>query len=522
MTATVSLPLLPVYLVDALGSSLMIVLAVAALIHVRRLQRLEPANFLWTFFFWLTLTLTALAFSRSFWHLLRYLFILGGHREIWQTIRPYSGGINTIAFCTAAVAIFYYQNTERVVASGRREAEALRLAHAELARANSALGQLNQTLEERVARRTEELQLSEAKFRRLFEASKDMILFCDGEGRVCDINDSGLELLGAAHRNEVIGQPFTSFFLSQEKGRHFRSEILSQGHVKEFECQLKGPADSQRYLMLTAVAMRNEAGEVQGCQVIAIDLSHFKKMTDQLVQSEKMTSVGQLAAGVAHEINTPLGIILGYTQLLAEDFADNPEVHETLAIIEKHTKICRRIVADLLKFSHPSAEQQMRPGDINRCLEEVLSIVEHTLNMDHIFIHRCLAADIPLVLFDPERLRQVFVNLLTNAHHAIGEEGIVGVWSRHHPERGEVEIIIGDTGKGIPPETMSRIFDPFFTTKGVGKGTGLGLSVSFGIINDHNGRIEAYSPPQDQELLAVDMHTAFHVHLPLATGEEEA
>lgn len=520
MTGILTLPLLPVYFVDSVGAGIMILLASLALAYARRLQRLEPTNFLWTFFFWLTLTLTALAISRSLWHLLRYLFIFAGHKEIWQTLRPYSGGFNTLAFCAVAVVTFYYYHTEQVVASGRREAEALRLAHTELAAAHRALGQLNQTLEERVERRTQELRLSEAKFRSLFESTKDMILFCDQQGLICDINDSGLDLLGATSRAEILGRPFIDFFLNPEKGAQFRAGVIAQGHLKEFECQLKGPGETKRYLMLTAAAMRNAAGVFQGCQVIAIDLSHFKKVTDQLVQSEKMTSVGQLAAGVAHEINTPLGIILGYTQLLAEDFENNPEVHETLAIIEKHTKVCRRIVADLLKFSHPSAEQQMRPGDINRCIEEVLAIVEHTLNMDHIFIHRCLAAGIPPVLFDPERLRQVFVNLLTNAHHAIGEEGIVGVWSRSHPETNEVEIIVGDTGSGIAPEAMGRIFDPFFTTKGVGKGTGLGLSVSFGIVNDHSGRIEAHSPPEDPELTAVDMHTAFHVFLPMVAANE--
>ena len=510
-----SLPLLPVYLVDFTGSGLMILLALAAFGHVRRLRRLEPANFLWTFFFWLTLTLIALALSRSFWHLVRYLFLLGGHQEIWQTLRPYSGAINTLAFCTAAVAIFYYQHTEQVVAAGRREAVALRNAHAELAAAHGELHLLNQTLEERVEQRTLELRLSEEKFRSLFEASKDMILFCDRDGLICDINDSGRDLLGFASREEIIGRPLAGFFLNPDKGASFQEQIHRQGHVKEFETRIKGAGETSHYLMLTAVAMRDEAGAFQGCQVIAIDLSDFKKMTDQLIQSEKMTSIGQLAAGVAHEINTPLGIILGYTQLLAEDFENDPEVHETLAIIEKHTKICRRIVADLLKFSRPAAEQQMQPGDVNRCLEEVLAIVEHTLNMNHIYIHRCLAANLPPVSFDAERLRQVFVNLLTNAHHAIGEEGIVGVWSRHHPATGEVEIIIGDTGAGIPPEVMNRIFDPFFTTKGVGRGTGLGLSVSFGIIKDHNGRIEAFSPPREPELAAVDMRTAFHIHLPV-------
>src|SRR3989339_492182 len=255
--------------------------------------------------------------------------------------------------------------------------------------------------------------------------------------------------------------------------------------------------------------------------VISLAITHFKKMMEQLVHSEKMTSVGQLAAGVAHEINTPLGIILGYAQLLEEDFAEQTEVHETLRIIEKQAKICRRIVADLLNFSRQTQEHNKLPGDLNQSLEEVLAIVNHTLNMDHMFVHRCLAENLPKTCFDNERLRQVFVNLLANAHHAIGSEGIIGVWSRWHEEIGQIEIVIGDSGTGIPPEQLGRIFDPFYTTKGVGKGTGLGLSVSFGIIKDHNGRIEVKSPPQEPELAALDIHTTFHVFLPLIAADQK-
>jgi len=520
MTEMLTLPLLPVYLTDSTGAILMLAFSLAAFLYARRLRRLEPKNFLWSFFFWLTITLIALAVSRSLWHLLRYIFMLNDMRETWSLFAPYSGSINSLAFFTVALVTFFYHNTEQVLAMAHNDEKTLRVANRELEKAHSALHQLNLTLEQRVEKRTRELRLSETKFRSLFEASKDMIFFCDQEGRIADINDSGLELLGFTCREDAIGQPLAEFFLDKEKYQQYQETLLLQGHVKDFESQFKGPGATTLYLMLTATAIRNEIGAFQGCEAIAIDLSHFKEVTDQLIQSEKMTSVGQLAAGVAHEINTPLGIILGYSQLLAEDFEENREVHETLSIIEKHAKICRRIVADLLKFSRPSTEQKMRHENINRCMDDVLSIIEHTLNMDHIYIHRKLADDLPMTLVDPERLRQVFVNLLTNSHHAIGREGIVGIWSRYLPLGDEVEIIIADTGAGIPPVVMTRIFDPFFTTKGVGKGTGLGLSVSFGIIKDHKGRIEAYSPPRSPELLAADMRTAFHIFLPVSRDNQ--
>ena len=515
MTDTITLPLLPIYLVDFVGATLMIILSPAAFYHARRLLRLEPKNFLWIFFFWLTMTVMALAVSRSLWHLLRYIFILGGLNTVWRTLSPYSGSINTIAFCVAAAVVFYYHNTEKVVATVQRDAENLRQAHMELAEAHAELHQLNLTLEERVEKRARELRLSEEKFRGFFEGSKDMIYFCDAAGRFCDINESGLRLLGIERREDLLGQPLAEFFLDREREAQYRALLAAHGQVKDFEAEFVGREDGPLSLMITAATLTDRAGATQGYQGIAKDITHFKKMMEQLVHSEKMTSVGQLAAGVAHEINTPLGIILGYAQLLEEDFAEQTEVHETLTIIEKQAKICRRIVADLLNFSRQTLEHNKLYGDLNQCLEEVLAIVNHTLNMDHIFIHRCLAENLPKTCFDNERMRQVFVNLLTNAHHAIGSEGIIGVWSRWYEESGQIEIIIGDSGSGIPPDQLGRIFDPFYTTKGVGKGTGLGLSVSFGIIQDHNGRIEVKSPPLEPELVALDMHTTFHIFLPV-------
>lgn len=515
------LPLFPVYLADYLGSTVMVILAFYALIYARRLTRLEPKNILWEYFFWFSMVMVIFSISRGMGHLLPYVLRLAHLPELWAVLDPYSGGLNTIALCGVAILTLHYHSTAVLIDRAKNDAFSLEIANDRLRVAHGDLSRLNQTLEQQVEERTLDLRLSEEKFRGFFEGSKDMIYFCDATGKLSDINESGLRLLGVERRQDIVGQPLAEFFLNRQRGAQYRALLNADGQVKDFEVEFVGREDGPLYLMITASAVMDRAGALRGYQGIAKDLTHFKKIMEQLVHSEKMTSVGQLAAGVAHEINTPLGIILGYAQLLEEDFPEQSEVHETLGIIEKQAKICRRIVADLLNFSRQTQEHNKLYGDLNQCLEEVLAIVNHTLNMDHIFIHRCLAENLPKTCFDNERMRQVFVNLLTNAHHAIGSEGIIGVWSRWYEESGQIEIIIGDSGSGIPPNRLGRIFDPFYTTKGVGKGTGLGLSVSFGIIQDHNGRIEVKSPPLEAELVALDMHTTFHIFLPIISPGQE-
>jgi len=502
------LPFLPVYTGDFVGATLMIILSLQAMRYARRLTRLERQNVLWTYLFWLCAALVALAVSRSIGHILRFVMELAGCPIGWQVLAPYSGGLNSLAFMAVAVLTFYFYNVYLVNERVRQHARALAEAH-------ESLQCLNLTLEEQVEERTLELSRSEQKFRRLYEGSKDMIFFCDVNGRITDINDSGVELLGYDRSQDIVGHHLSSFFSDEAKWARYFCSLNANGHIKDFEAEFECRDGSHRYLLITASAVRGEDTTRQGCEAIAKDLTHFKQVTDQLIQSENMASVGQLAAGVAHEINTPLGIILGYTQLLEEDFEGNNEVLEPLRIVEKQTKVCKRIVADLLRFSRHTTEGELCRISINHCLEEVLSVVEHSLNMDHIYVQRVFGEDVPEVVVDRERLRQVLVNMITNAHHAIGKEGIIGVWTRFHSHCRELEIIIGDTGCGIAPEVIGRIFDPFFTTKGVGKGTGLGLSVSFGIIQDFGGRIDVFSPPREAMLVSAGMRTVFCIFLPV-------
>lgn len=510
-----SLSLLPIYLTDFIGSLLMIVLSLVAYQRARHLTRREPKNVLWAYLFWLCITLVAFALSRSIGHVLRFILIWSGHPELWNFLAPFSGGLNSLIFVAASVLTFFYHTMRVIIARIHEDAEKILNVNLNLQAAQEELHRLNRTLEQQVEKRTTSLRMSEQKFRHLFEGSKDMIYFCDANGHICDINDSGVELLGWRERGEVIGHPLAHFFVEQSKWATYFSEITSQGHVKDYEIEFLRPDGSHLYLMVTASAIYNEKGEVQGCEGIAKDLTHFKEVTNQLIISEKMASIGQLAAGVAHEINTPLGIILGYSQLLEEDLGDNPEVLEMLQVMEKQTKTCKRIVSDLLKFSRSSTEGVRTESDINQCIEGVLSIMEHTLKMDHITVQRFLSQDLPQVIVDHEKLRQVFVNLINNANHAVANGGTLGIWTRYHTVDRKIEIIIADTGPGIPKEIMGQIFDPFFTTKDVDKGTGMGLSVSFGIIKNEGGELIAFSPPTDPEILALGMRTSFHVSLPV-------
>jgi signal transduction histidine kinase len=253
-----------------------------------------------------------------------------------------------------------------------------------------------------------------------------------------------------------------------------------------------------------------------GSEGIAKDLTRLKTMMEQLVSSEKMATVGQMAAGIAHEINTPLGIILGYAQLMMDDFAKDSETYQNLEVIERQTQASRKIVADLLKYSRQSGSAR-EPINLNEIINDAVAITEHSLNLNHVKVGLQLAGDLPALVGDPEKMRQVVVNMINNAYHAMEAQGggALILRTRFHAEAGKVIAEFQDSGHGIPESIKSRIFDPFFTTKPVGKGTGLGLSVSYGIIREHGGAIEIESPVQGPGG-TVTPGTLFRLILPVA------
>jgi len=224
----------------------------------------------------------------------------------------------------------------------------------------------------------------------------------------------------------------------------------------------------------------------------------LKEAQSQLFQSSKLAAVGQLAAGVAHELNNPLAGILGYTQWLLEKLGnaalpkDPSKFKEYLGFIEKGTKRCKAIVEGLLDFSRKS-ETDFKPLDTNQILQETLLLSEQNLKLRKITLIKEFDPSLPEVWGSADQLQQVFTNLILNAQKTMPRGGKLLVSSEYEPEKRGVRISFRDSACGIPKENLNKIFDPFFTTSRVGEGTGLGLSVSYGIIKNHRGHIEVKS-----------------------------
>jgi two-component system, NtrC family, sensor kinase len=249
--------------------------------------------------------------------------------------------------------------------------------------------------------------------------------------------------------------------------------------------------------------------------------TELREAQSQLIQSEKMSAIGQLAAGVAHELNNPLGGILGYAQFALEKIRKQhgeqplPKEIEShiryLTDIETQARRCKNIVQNLLRFSRASKAADFESVDLNRVVDDTRIFIEHQLSMHQIDLELSLDSTIPAIHGNAGQLQQVLTNLIINAMHASPPATAIKVITRHSRSLGEfggaVELLIIDQGCGIPAENLKKIFEPFFTTKEVGKGTGLGLSVSYGIIKEHGGEIKVDSMP--------DKGTTFTIILPV-------
>jgi signal transduction histidine kinase len=235
------------------------------------------------------------------------------------------------------------------------------------------------------------------------------------------------------------------------------------------------------------------------------DITQRIRLEEQLIQTEKLTSLGLLAAGVAHEVNTPLAVISNYVQMLAKQLPSGDPRHQLIEKVVKQTFRASEIVNNLLNFSRTGA-LEFTEVNLNSVVEETLSLIAHPLKTAHVRVTRNLQQELPPVLGSNNKLQQVFLNLFMNARDAMPAGGMVEV--RTASNNGTVEIEITDTGSGIPRENLHRIFDPFFTTKSSGRGTGLGLSVSYGIIKEHSGKVDVRSTP--------DKGTSFRLEFPAA------
>lgn len=377
------------------------------------------------------------------------------------------------------------------------------------------------TLNERIQELSDtEKELSRQKelLQTVLDVTPDMIAFQD-QNLVYQVANKAFSSYFRLTESDIIGKTDSDIFSETQADQNYHEDmqILQTGRSLSKEISVR-QGDTSTWFHIVKVPVF-EQGIISGLLLAARDITVIKQYQERLIHSQKMEDLGRLAGGVAHEINTPLGIILGYVQMLLDDVASDSAMADDLRIIEKQTKICSSIVSDLLGFSRQSGTTKGEV-DIHQSIREVISLVEHTFSLSQVEVGTDFDPNIPDIDGDKDRLKQVWMNLLNNAFDAIEKNGRIRISTKLCAHRRRVAITVADTGSGIKQEVLDKIFDPFFSTKPVGKGTGLGLSVTFGIIKDHGGRINVLSPAPKEYLADMEDGTSgpgtvFLIELPL-------
>ena len=329
----------------------------------------------------------------------------------------------------------------------------------------------------------------------IIESVNVAILALDSEGRVTSCNRA-FEDLYRIGRDDITGTPVDALFpadviASIHKAAGAKGWALkSPGNI--YKLYLEDRRGEKLIVDLSIIPLRGSFDSDSGCLLVMDNITEKVQLADQLLQAEKLSSIGLLAAGIAHEINTPITGISSYTQMLLKGTPASDERKSILEKIEKQTFRAAGIVNGLLNFARMNGTEY-QDLDVNRLLQESLSLLEHQLTRGGIKINHSLDTSIPSVFGNGGKLQQVFVNLFLNARDAMPAGGELRV----HTGMNESMVIVDieDTGTGISEEEIKRIYDPFFTTKGTSKGTGLGLAISYGIIQEHGGRILVDSEP---------------------------
>lgn len=271
---------------------------------------------------------------------------------------------------------------------------------------------------------------------------------------------------------------------------------------------LRTKADEIRTVNVAIAPLVSKKFNVIGRLIIMDDITERVELEAQLSQADKLSSVGLLAAGVAHEVNTPLAVISSYAQMLSKQVQTDPQKSALLEKITRQTFRASEIVNNLLNFSRTSSAE-FTEVDVNKVISDTLALLEHQFKTSRIKIQDELSQHLPAISGNPGRLQQVFLNLFLNAKDAMVNGGTlrIATWNGDG-----VNVLVSDTGAGIAPENIRKIYDPFFTTKtareGQPRGTGLGLSVTYGIIQEHAGKIRVESQPGEG--------TSFYLDFPLS------
>ncbi len=369
-----------------------------------------------------------------------------------------------------------------------------------------------------------ELELLKEFNESIVESINTGLLAVDTGGRVTACNSALEEMLGV-RRDEAIGQPVEQLFAEDfaETLRQLLGNTGWQLSELRHKHKLHTAAHTGRSLILNIslapLRRANALGQKAGALVMLEDVTTLTRLEEQSQQREKLSSIGLLAAGVAHEINTPLTGVSSYTQMLLGMLPDTDPKHGLLQKIRRQTDRASGIVSNLLNFSRTGGvAAEFGEVDVNRVLEDTLQLLGPQLRENGIEVVRVFDAALPKAFGNASKLQQVFTNLILNARDAIPDGGQITLRTASDDEN-TVIVEVADTGIGIAPENVARIYDPFFTTKGVGRGTGLGLTVSYGIVQEHSGHINVQSAPGKGTTFRITLPTAHtaHAHLQVAS-----
>lgn len=405
--------------------------------------------------------------------------------------------------------------------------EELRLLNEDMERKNQELIEANRT----IRKDEEEIKNARDKLRLIYDTVKDYVLLTDKGLVVLEANHSFTESLGTKE-SYVIGKILCHLFDIKEPADCPARSLTISDDIADPDANCMDPSSNcpvkrslrsgspvslemnvgSRILEWHSYPLSEETLFPETAVVYIRDITDQRMLMQSLIQSDKLSSIGELVSGVAHELNNPLTSIMGFSELLLTDNINEGSKKKAETIHESSQR-CKRIVDNLLSFSR-SHKPEKTYQDINSLIAGILDLKAYRLDVEDIETRLDLEETIPMIMADGHQLQQVFLNLLNNAEHALQEKGGQGtITIRTGYRNNKLFITFTDSGSGIPERIIPRIFDPFFTTKEVGKGTGLGLSISYGIIKEHGGDIQVVSKQ--------GAGTSFLIELPVATSADK-
>ncbi len=367
------------------------------------------------------------------------------------------------------------------------------------------------------------LSASEEKYRTLFEESKDAVFMSSPEGKYLDINQAGVELFGYSSKEEFLAiANANDLYFNPEDRKTYLTMVDEQGFVKDYEIRMKRRDGKKLSILSTSSIVRDEQGAIKAYRGIMRDVTEHKNLEQQLLQSQKMEAIGQLAGGIAHDFNNLLTAIIGYSDLELMALPEDTVAAKNIKVIRDAGEKAASLVKQILSFSRKQV-LEMSILNLNAIAEDMGKLLTRTIG-ENISLDLNIKTKTENIMADSGQVGQILLNLAVNARDAMPSGGRLSIGTSDEyldedftkTHQGAVIgkyvlLTVTDTGHGISKKIQDRIFEPFFTTKEPGKGTGLGLSTVYGIVKQHNGYIWVYSEEGEG--------STFKIYLPAVKGE---